>query len=68
MLFNLHARHFTRPGWTNAVQPKLKNGRQMEKEDGNRPTRRIGPIRPIYPIHRLAHLSPFPARQELCLI
>jgi hypothetical protein len=21
--FNLHARHFTRPGWTNAVQAKL---------------------------------------------
>ncbi len=21
--FNLHARHFTDPGWTNAVQPKL---------------------------------------------
>jgi hypothetical protein len=21
--FNLHARHFTHPGWTNAVQPKL---------------------------------------------
>jgi hypothetical protein len=23
MNFNLHARHFTRPGWTNAVQPKI---------------------------------------------
>ncbi len=22
MNFNLHARHFTSPGWTNAVQPK----------------------------------------------
>jgi hypothetical protein len=23
IIFNLHARHFTNPSWTNAVQPKL---------------------------------------------
>jgi hypothetical protein len=28
--FNLHARHFTRPGWTNAVQPKLFFPRRLK--------------------------------------